>query len=184
MKRYLLIIFMISSVACTRDKDRPGYTYFPDMAYSPAYKTYSENPVFEDGSTMRLPVEGTIPRGHEPYPYQARSTEEQVRAGEELVNPVEVTSDVLAEGKRQYEIFCLSCHGEFGDGQGHLFTSKMFPAMPRSLVDDYLKEKPDGEIFHVITVGSLSGLMASHGGQIPPEARWKIIHYVRSLAKE
>jgi mono/diheme cytochrome c family protein len=154
------------------------------MANSPAYKTYSENPVFEDGRTMRLPVEGTVPRGFKPYPYKLKSVEEQQRAGRELKNTVEATPEVLAEGKRQYEIFCISCHGEIGDGNGHLFTSKMFPAKPRSLIDDYLKDKPDGEIFHVITMGSVSGLMAPHGGQIPSENRWKIVHYVRELAKE
>lgn len=184
MKLSVFILFVVLSVACTRDKNKPGYVYFPDMANSPAYKTYSENPVFEDGRTMRLPVEGTVPRGFKPYPYKLKSVEEQQRAGRELKNTVEATPEVLAEGKRQYEIFCISCHGEIGDGNGHLFTSKMFPAKPRSLIDDYLKDKPDGEIFHVITMGSVSGLMAPHGGQIPSENRWKIVHYVRELAKE
>lgn len=184
VKLYLLLFVVVLSAACTRDKNRPGHTFFPDMAYSPAYKTYSENPVFEDGNTMRLPAEGTIPRGFTPYPYEGRSLDEQVRAGQELVNPVDATPEVLDEGKRQYEIFCISCHGNIGDGNGHLFTSKMFPAKPRSLIDEYLKEKPDGEIFHVITVGSFSGLMGPHGGQISPENRWKIVHYVRSLATE
>ncbi|WP_423129208.1 c-type cytochrome [Gaoshiqia sp. Z1-71] len=183
MKRYLFILLVILTASCTKDKNRPGYTYFPDMAYSPAYKTYSVNPVFEDGSTMRLPAEGTIPRGFKPYAYEPGSLEEQERAGKEIRNPLELTPEVLTEGKRQYEIFCMSCHGETGDGNGHLFTSRMFLAKPRSLVDDYLKEKPDGEIFHVITLGSASRLMGPHGGQIPPENRWKIVHYVRELAK-
>lgn len=183
MKPYLLIFFTVLLASCTRDKNRPGYTYFPDMAYSPAYKTYEENHIFEEGTVMRLPAEGTIPRGYKPYPYQPKSMEEQIRAGKELKNPVHVTPEALTEGKRQYEIFCITCHGEKGDGNGHLFTSKLFPAKPRSLIDDYLKEKPDGEVFHIITVGSVSGLMPPHGGQIPPGNRWKIIHYIRELAK-
>ena len=181
---YLLLLLLILAAACARDKNKRGYAYFPDMANSPAYKTYSENPVFEDGRTMRLPVEGTIPRGYKPYPYKPKLMEEQERAGRELENPVEATPEVLAEGKRQYEIFCISCHGKNGEGDGLLFTSGLFPAKPRSLVDDYLKGKPDGEIYHVITLGSVSGLMPPHGGQIPPENRWKIIHYVRELAKK
>ncbi|MDP2888049.1 MAG: c-type cytochrome, partial [Bacteroidota bacterium] len=119
-----------------------------------------------------------------PYPYGSKSLEEQTRAGIELKNPVILTPEVLVEGKRQYQIFCLSCHGELGDGNGHLFTSKMFPAKPRNLIDDYLKEKPDGEIFHVITRGSAAGLMGPHGGQIPAEKRWMIVHYVRELARK
>lgn len=183
MKRYLVVFLVILSIACTREKNRPGHTFFPDMAYSPAYKTYSENPVFEEGATMRLPAEGTVPRGFKPYPYEPKSMDEQERAGRELKNTVEATPEVLEQGKRQYEIFCISCHGEKGDGNGQLFTSGLYPAKPRSLVDDYLKARPDGEIFHVITLGSASGLMPPHGGQITPENRWKIVHYVRELAK-
>jgi hypothetical protein len=178
----LLLILFVSAVSCDKDKNKRGYEFYPDMAHSPAYKTYSENPVFEGGSTMRLPADGTIPRGFTPYPYGSKSLEEQTRAGIELKNPVILTPEVLVEGKRQYQIFCLSCHGELGDGNGHLFTSKMFPAKPRNLIDDYLKAKPDGEIFHVITRGSAAGLMGPHGGQIPAEKRWMIVHYVRELA--
>lgn len=177
---FLFLMFLFA--ACDKDKNNRGYVYFPDMSNSPAYKTYSENPVFEGGSTMRLPAEGTIARGYTPYPYGSKSLEEQAKAGIELKNPIDATPDVLAEGKRQYQIFCIDCHGEFGDGNGHLFTSKMFPAKPRNLIDDYLKAKPDGEIFHVITRGSAAGLMGPHGGQIPAEKRWMIVHYVRELA--
>ena len=74
--------------------------------------------------------------------------------------------------------FCINCHGVLGDGKGFLYTSKRFPAQPTSLIGDLVKNKPDGELFHVITIGSLSGLMGAHGSQIAPENRWKIIHYV------
>jgi mono/diheme cytochrome c family protein len=176
-----VILSALILVACKRDHNDPGYIFYPDMAYSRAYETYSENPVFESGKTMRMPAEGVIPRGYSPYPYQHRSFDDQVRAGKELMNPIEVTDETLAEGKRQYGIFCSSCHGEAGQGDGHLFTSGLFNAMPTPLVGSYVQDKPDGEIYHVITVGSLSGLMGPHGSQITPENRWRIIHYVRSL---
>jgi hypothetical protein len=51
------------------------------------------------------------------------------------------------------------------------------------LVDGSVKDLPDGEIYHVITLGSVSGLMGAHGSQVRPENRWKIIHYVRSITK-
>jgi hypothetical protein len=51
------------------------------------------------------------------------------------------------------------------------------------LIGDLVKNKPDGELYHVITLGSLSGLMGAHGSQISPENRWKIINYVRELEK-
>ncbi len=63
-----------------------------------------------------------------------------------------------------------------------LFTSGLFPAKPTSLVEPYVQSKPDGEIFYVITYGSISGLMGPHGAQIQPDDRWSIISYVRELA--
>jgi mono/diheme cytochrome c family protein len=94
-----------------------------------------------------------------------------------------VSAEAIAKGKEQYAIFCIDCHGDKGDGKGYLFTSKRFPAQPTSLIGDLVKAKPDGEIFHVITLGSLSGLMGAHGSQITPENRWNIVHYVRELQK-
>lgn len=175
----VLIILLIAFTACNHDRNHPGWAYFPDMMDSEAYDAYSENPVFKDGKTMQPPVEGTIPRGHMPYPYK-RTFQDQQRAGQELVNPLEPTRSVLREGKTQYDIFCASCHGETGKGDGHLYTSKLFTAPPTSLVEDYVQSKPDGELYHVITVGSLSTLMGAHGPQIKPEDRWKIIHYVKN----
>lgn len=183
LKIMAFVLLIAAASACNRDKNHPGYSFFPDMAYSTAYETYTANPVFADGYTMRLPAEGTIARGTMPYPYKAKSFEEQVKAGVELKNPLEATPQVLAEGKAQFEIFCVHCHGEKGKGDGHIYTSKLFPAKPTSLVEPYVQNKPDGEIYHVITLGSISGLMGAHGSQVLPENRWKIIHYVRSLSK-
>jgi hypothetical protein len=40
-----------------------------------------------------------------------------------------------------------------------------------------MKERPDGEIFHTITLGF--GVMGPHGFMIRPEDRWKTILYIR-----
>jgi len=172
------IVSVLIFTSCNHNRNHPGWVYMPDMMYSEAYDVYTENPVFENGLTMQLPVEGTIARGTMPYPYQ-HTFEGQSLAGLELVNPVGVNEEVMASGKMQYDIFCANCHGFEGKGDGYLYTSKLFAAKPTSLVEDYVQSKPDGEIFHVITVGSVSGLMGAHGPQIKPENRWKIIHYIK-----
>ena len=60
---YLFIfIIPIIFIGCSHEPDEPGWDYFPDMAYSRAYETNSDNPVFNDEKTMQKPVEGTIPR--------------------------------------------------------------------------------------------------------------------------
>jgi mono/diheme cytochrome c family protein len=175
-------IAILALTSCRHDRNHPGYAYMPDMYYSMPYEAYSPNPVLSDSVTMQLPVKGTIARGHMPYPYKAKSFEDQKLAGEELINPVVASPEALAAGKEQYTIYCSVCHGVLGKGDGHLYTSGKFTAKPTSLADSLVQSKKDGEIYHVITVGSLSGLMGAHGPQITPENRWSIIHYVRSLA--
>ena len=180
----LLAASVLLLMSCNHDRNHPGYAYMPDMYYSESYEAFTKNPIFRDSLTMQLPVKGTIPRDHAlPYPYKAKSADDQKKAGLELVSPVVASAENLAEGKALYGIYCAMCHGDKGDGKGFLFTSKRFPAQPTSLIGDLVKSKPDGEIYHVITLGTLSGLMGAHGSQISPENRWKIIHYVRELGK-
>jgi len=177
------LVVIILFTACKHERNHPGYAYMPDMYYSEPYNAYSPNPVFNDSVTMRTPVEGTIPRGQEPYRYQAKNYADQILAGQELVNPIAQNPENMAVAKVQYDIFCSGCHGLTGKGDGFLYTSKKFPVKPTSLVEPYVQGKPDGEIYHIITRGSLSGLMGAHGTQITPENRWMIINYVRELAK-
>jgi len=180
-----ILLLMVGMSSCNHDKKEPGYAYMPDMYYSMAYNANSPNPVFKNKMTNQMPAPGTIARGHMPYPYQAKNYLDQIAAGNELRNPIEINLQTLAAGKVQFDIYCKGCHGEFGDGNGYLYTSKLFPMKPTSLIESYVQSKKDGEIFHIITVGSLSGLMGAHGSQIKAEDRWKIINYVRhDLAKK
>lgn len=182
MKAEVLSILILSwlTFACDRTHNNPGFDYFPDMAYSKAYETYSENPVFADGKTMREPVEGTIPVGMIPYPYQKNDTDRHL-AGRELVNPLPVNDENLKRGETAYKRYCINCHGTLADGSGNLFTSGLYNYKPASLVNEKMKKVPDGEIYHVITVGQ--GVMMAHGGIVRPEDRWKIVMYVRQLQK-
>lgn len=183
--RFLLpVLLLLLAASCRHDRNHPGYAYMPDMYYSEPYDPYTPNPVFTDSVTMQVPVQGTIPRGYTPYPYKPKSADDWKRAGEELVNPVPFSEEALATGKAQYTIYCAMCHGITGKGDGPLHKSGKFTAKPTSLVDDLVKGRKDGEIYHVITVGTLSGLMGAHGPQISPENRWNIIHYVRELGKK
>ncbi len=54
----------------------------------------------------------------------------------------------------------------------------MFPIQLVSLIDEKTINRPDGEIYHVITVGGAA--MGSHASQIKPDDRWKIILYIRN----
>ncbi len=185
----ILFLIPVLLLSCNKSKNNPGYNYMGDldMYYSKFYKAYSPNPIFRDSMTNQLPPEGAVARGHIPFPYPGSTLMERVEnqplAGLNVPNPVEVTPEVLADGKEHFEIFCMDCHGKTGKGDGHLYTNGLFPAKPTSLVEDYVQNKPDGEIYYVITYGSVSGLMGPHGSQIEPYDRWSIVHYLRELAK-
>jgi mono/diheme cytochrome c family protein len=174
----LLLIALIVLVSCDRQKKMRGYDYIPDMVYSKAYDTYSNNPNFKDSMTMRVPVEGTMPRGYVPFRY-ALDTISRHKAGLELVNPYQPYDEVIARGKLIYTTFCIGCHGDLGKGDGQLFSSGLYPLKPRDISAAPTARRPDGEIFHTITLGF--GSMMPHGAQIKPEDRWKVVLYVRTL---
>ena len=175
-KHILFAIVLLGVLSCDRTRSSTGWDYMPDMYYSNAYESYTPNPNFEDELTMRMPVEGTVPREMLPFAWE-NNEEDRLAAGEALVNPLENTMENLNGGKLAYDIFCLSCHGPAGDGMGHLFTSERYPYPPASLITEEARALKDGEIYHTITVGY--GIMGAHGGMIRPDDRWKIILHIR-----
>jgi mono/diheme cytochrome c family protein len=177
---FLLLLTLLLS-GCNRDRNNPGWDYFPDMFYSTAYETFSKNKVFDNGMTMRLPVPGTVPRGFIPFNYTI-DAESRIKAGNELVNPFTSDAEVIARGKAVYTTFCIGCHGIGGEGDGQLYTSGLYPAKPRSLMSEAALKLRDGEIFHTITLGF--GSMGAHGSQILPDDRWKLVLYINKLQDE
>ena len=179
MPAFVLLTLLL--YGCDRTRMDKGYEYFPDMAHSPAYKTYSANPAMEDGRTMREPVEGTIPRDATPYPYSA-DFEGREMAGRQLYYPFEITDALLEEGRELYRIFCINCHGQAGDGKGNLHTSGKYIIPPTNLLEERIINQPPGETFHVITAGW--GVMGAHASLIRAEDRWKITAFVEKVLQQ
>lgn len=166
-------------VACSNEQD-PGLEYAPDMYHSVPLDPYSqikENKYNPGGMNLRQPAAGTVARGKQGYNMYL-SADNAEAAGTELVNPLEVTSEHLAEGKILYARFCAPCHGEQGDGQG--LVGQKFKGVP-SYTAGRVAELPGGHIYHVITNGR--GRMMPHGSQVDPNERWKIVMYVQQLQK-
>lgn len=175
---YLLIPIAAVLCSCNRNRNHPGWDYFPDMFYSIAYETNTPNPNFSDGLTMRTPVKGTVPRDFAPFEYTIE-IESRILAGNELVNPFQPTDENLDRGKTVFSTFCIGCHGAEGTGDGLLFTSGLYPLKPRALSGPAAAVLKDGEIYHSITLGF--GSMGAHGSQILPDDRWKVVLYIRKL---
>lgn len=172
---FLLLTFALVS-SCDYNRRTTGWEYFDDMAHSTAYESYTANSNFPDGKTMQPPVEGTIPRGKIPYIYE-KSDEDRALAASTLINSIEGNKTNLERGKKMYSVYCMSCHGEKGDGQGQLYVSKKYNYPPASLLSEKMMANPDADIYHVITVGH--GIMAEHGSMIQPDDRWKIAVYIK-----
>lgn len=167
---------------CKGDPASPGFEYMPDMYRSASYKAYEET-AFGDSIEARLPVSGTIPRGgmytsYVPYPYA--NTPEGYEASAVNKNPFTVDAKFVAEGARLYNIFCVHCHGEKGDGQGILAQRGKFTGVP-SYKSAALANLPEGKIYHVITNGK--GMMGSHASQLNQTERWHVVSYVQTLQK-
>jgi len=175
--QYIIFILMVILASCDKRSTERGSSFLPDMQESQAYDTYSENPNFEDSMTMRLPVEGTVPRNVTPY-HLIKSDEDLKLAGKKFFNPYEASKENQAHGKLQFERFCSQCHGEKGDGQGFLYTSKKYAFPPANLTLEKTTNRPDGEIYHIINVGI--NIMGAHASQISQEDRWKIVMYMRN----
>lgn len=181
IKLNLMMLIPLIMISCDRTREDKGLEYFPDMAHGYDYKTWSENPVMEDGRTMRKPVEGTVPRHMQPYPYTADFEGREV-AGRNLTNPLTITEILLEEGREQYRIFCAQCHGVKGDGQGWLHTSGKYVIPPTSLLDPLIVAQPEGELYHVISAGW--GVMGEHASLITPDQRWKIVAFIEQIIQE
>lgn len=198
IKKVFALLFCAGTLAsCSSDPEKPGRTFMPDMAYSQAYETYSENPNFSDSTSARLPVEGTISRGMLPEKYTASEKDESYhvsylykryykdnnddyeRAGRELSNPFEPSDDILKSAKLIYNTNCKVCHGEKGAGDGSIVESGAYPPVPA--YEDRLPKIAEGQMFHSIVYGK--NLMGSYSSQLSVDEIWKVIFYIQQLAE-
>jgi len=102
------------------------------------------------------------------------------------VNPLVLDEKVLANGRKNFGIYCSVCHGMNGSGNGlvNVRAQKILAAEwipPSSLHQDtlYADKYPDGKLFSTISNGIRK--MPGYSGQIKTRDRWEIVAYVRAL---
>ena len=184
----LAIVAAVISITSCKEDGGMAPEYMPDMYRSPAVEPYVDygelrgeysNSKYTDKMTARQPVEGTIPRGFQPYGYE-NTTEGYELAGQTLLNPIAYSDKTVADGQELYGMFCVHCHGKTGQGDGTLVERDKFPPIPTKFSPTL--ELAEGKMFHSITYGK--GLMGPHASQINKEERWKLIHYIRAKFME
>lgn len=188
MNRYLqigtLILFTLLIVACGDNKEidqttKTSVQYFPNMYQSVGYETYQEGTVFKGNLEAQLPVDGTVSKGWLPYDYE-NTNEGYETAKAELVNPLPYTEEHLTKGAELYTIYCGICHGEKGNGKGHLVTTEKILGVPS--YDDAGRNISQGSIYHVMYYGINN--MGSYASQTSTEERWQIAHHVDALTQD
>lgn len=91
--------------------------------------------------------------------------------------PIAVTYQALERGKERYNIFCSSCHGLDGSGNGIVMKYGWFN--PQPYWSEHIVSYADGELFNIITNGIRT--MPGYAQQIPENDRWTIVLYIRAL---
>lgn len=155
---------LLVTLSCKEDRNQTKLQYLPDMADNPTVKAqedYLEPPKHSVASSAVL------------YP------ETDLQAETEFRNPLPPgIKEHIQQGKELYEIYCVVCHGEKGDGKGTLGTAYLGGVVP-SIITDVLKAKKDGFYFQKISKGG--PIMPSYGHATHYLERWKMIAYLRTL---
>jgi mono/diheme cytochrome c family protein len=94
-------------------------------------------------------------------------------------NPLQATPEIIADARAHFADHCASCHGNDGSGQTSL-GRRLYPRAPDMRLPG-TQSLSDGELFHVIEHGIRFTGMPGWGGEVSPEASWKLVLFVRHL---
>lgn len=197
-----------------RSDERPRQ-FFPDMDDQPKLKAQAESEFFADGRSMREPVPGTVAFGRQAElawadpAAQAYSVERIRRSRADLLRedsatylgigsdgqyveriPIPVTPELMQLGMKNYNIYCITCHGATGNGKGSVGIQWSYP-LPTFHQEQYEpggEKGADGYIFHVIRNGLANApgqqpalKMPAYGQQISEREAWGVVAYFRAL---
>ena len=102
----------------------------------------------------------------------------------EFPKQVTVDKEFLNRGQLRFNIYCATCHGQAGKGNGlvSLRAREIQSAdwlQPTDVTSVPVVNQPIGKIFDTISNGRRR--MAGYKAQIPVKDRWAIAAYVRAL---
>ncbi len=146
-----------------------------DMFNQPKSNPLRESDFFPDGAASRPIPPHTVSRDD----LQNDEAFYTGMIGTNLITdfPIQITREVLERGRQRFEINCVPCHGETGEGNG-IVVQRGFPAPPSYHIER-LRTAPVGHFFDVMTRGY--GAMFSYASRVTPEDRWAIAAYIRAL---
>jgi hypothetical protein len=198
---YVLVIITVVSILGFRGdtSKNPPLEVFPDMDRQLKFLEQSENNLFSDRRSDRLPPVGSVVRGNALELGNVFSSDIDIgsvvlRTGKKsdgnftsrIPPQVGVNMALMRQGKEAYDIHCSNCHGKYGNGRG---VTAQFGLLPKNLSDPSVKATylealqpwSDGQIYNAISNGSASQIMLGLADKLNPKERWAIVLYVRAL---
>ena len=182
--KYFLLIYALAVVTVVSIMGFRGETFtepplemFNDMDAQSKYKPQSASAFFADGRTDRIPVTGTVARGHlkdDEFLHYGKNGDAWAKGF-----PMAVDQDLIDLGAAKYAIYCTPCHGGTGDGNG--VTKFRGMAVTPTYHDDRLRDMPEGEIYNTVANGIR--LMGGYADKLSTEERWAVIAYMRVLQR-
>jgi mono/diheme cytochrome c family protein len=199
VKGISLALLCLSALAGCRGEPmrKPPIHLNQNMDLQDKYKPQRTSDLFEDGRSMRPPVEGTVGRELLATAYGVktegladhddrylreddaywRGLNEDGSKVDAIPESVKVDEALLARGEQRYNIYCSPCHGLTGSGDG--MVNQVGKLNVPSYHQDYMRQYEAGHIYGVISNGQ--GRMKGYKHQIPTKDRWAIVAYVRAL---
>lgn len=172
---------------------KPRIHIIQDMDAQLKFKAQNPNMLFNDGRSMRPPLEGVIARGElmeDAHFYKGVINDEWATT---FPTRIPVTLDLVRRGQERFNIYCQPCHGiaGYGDGIVNQRAMRLMDApllgngttwvQPKSIHEEAIREQPVGQLFNSITNGVRN--MSGYASQIPTEDRWAIVAYAKALQR-
>jgi mono/diheme cytochrome c family protein len=101
--------------------------------------------------------------------------------------------EFMALGEKNFNIFCIVCHGGTGDGKGTVGARWSYP-LPTWHAEQYMhggEKGQDGYLFHTINYGVPNVgdnppyplKMPAYGSKLSEKEAWAIVAYIRALQR-
>jgi len=177
----LVALAVLGSFGCWEQVD--GGEWFPQMKRQPAVQAF-EKITYHDQIQGFTPPDGTVPVGGSSVPDLASM---DMAAQDALVNPVPASLESLKNGERLFAIYCATCHGATGVGDGPVAAASGFAPnntgpfpliLPIAGPVSMARVFSDGHIYTTISLGR--GRMPNYN-RIPAMQRWDLVNYLREI---
>lgn len=169
------------SFGCWEQMD--GGKWFPQMKRQPAIQAFEEF-TYQDQMQGFTPPDGTVPVGGSSLPDLASM---EMAAQDALVNPVPASLGSLKNGEKLFAVYCATCHGAKGMGDGPVAAASGFAPnntgpfpliLPVAGPVSMARVFSDGHIYTTISLGR--GRMPNYN-RIPAMGRWDLVNYLREI---